>query len=603
MKLFTAFLLSLPLLGFSLNAASAVSNIQSLQLIGVTESQESVKLAILFNGATIDLSGYNIDQLNILAQPVDESLVGSVHFSLQGPLQINRWENMADFTLEAETDNLRIKDDGLPVGKYKLAVTPYEGPDMEGEKGQTKEISFTVVDSKKPTPAVPAIIAADLVAVHEGTGSIHPITRINEGKVIDNSMLSEEWGNIVAISENSEKTGSVLFELDGPITASRIANSATYTLADEAEHMPLANGFTDGEYTLIVTPYAEPDAQGEAGVPLVVNFSIGVPGQEEEEITEAASEASNETIPLDNRPAMENGFTTIRPSKDSKLIYVSSSTGDDDNTCLSETSPCKTLRAGLAKMRNGYPDHLYLKRGDTWRNEQLIKLVSGRSEAEPAVIAYYGISGERPKLENSRTAFFAMNDSFANLHVIGLEFSAYQLVPEHAEFTGKGMADILLTGKNNDILFEDNKFSYTNVVVQSAENESSSNIRLRRNIWIGDTASYAKNEERITANLFMQNAIGVLLEENVFYPEKNASAVSIYVNENRDVEAHSNIFAGGTIQAPSEKEGEWFASNLFFEAEIAAQENMIQRAIKRPIGVWEKSNLLAGNAEKAGQST
>src|SRR5690606_10929048 len=132
----------------------------------------------------------------------------------------------------------------------------------------------------------------------------------------------------------------------------------------------------------------------------------------------------------------------------------------------SAAAPCKSLRAALAKMRNGHPDHLYLKRGDVWRNEQLVNLTSGRSENEPAVIAYYGESGARPKLENSRTAFYALRENIANLHIIGLEFSAYRLDPKASEFTGAGSADVILNGKSSNILFEDNKFSYSTVVLQ-----------------------------------------------------------------------------------------------------------------------------------------
>src|SRR5690606_8421830 len=98
--------------------------------------------------------------------------------------------------------------------------------------------------------------------------------------------------------------------------------------------------------------------------------------------------------PCFSQSATKNGFTVVKPSADSKLIYVSSSRGNNKNSCLTEAAPCKTIGAGLEKMRKGYPDHLYLKRGDIWRGERMVNnLPSGRSASEPAVLTFYGTSG------------------------------------------------------------------------------------------------------------------------------------------------------------------------------------------------------------------
>src|SRR6185436_13199158 len=60
------------------------------------------------------------------------------------------------------------------------------------------------------------------------------------------------------------------------------------------------------------------------------------------------------------------GWTVITPSTDSRIIYVSSSGGADTNSGLSKTTPKKTIAAGKALLRNGYPDWLLLKRGDSF---------------------------------------------------------------------------------------------------------------------------------------------------------------------------------------------------------------------------------------------
>ena len=109
-------------------------------------------------------------------------------------------------------------------------------------------------------------------------------------------------------------------------------------------------------------------------------------------------------------PQNSNGFTVISPSSDSQVIYVSYSEGSDSNNGLSEASPVQSVAAGFALAREGFPDQVLLKRGDVWPNTTLGEgksplLKSGRSETEPAVLSYYGSSGDRPTLEYQGTVY------------------------------------------------------------------------------------------------------------------------------------------------------------------------------------------------------
>lgn len=211
------------------------------------------------------------------------------------------------------------------------------------------------------------------------------------------------------------------------------------------------------------------------------------------------------------------GFTLIKASADTKKIYVSSSSGNNSNNCLTPETPCQTIGAGLAKMRNGYPDHLYLKRGDVWRDQRMQNLHSGRSESEPAVISYYGTSGARPKIENSATALHIFKGKMTNFHFIGLEFAAYKMDPKNPDFTGAAPANVVLLGGNENVLFEDVKFNLTEVVVQIWNNEPPKNIQFRRNIWNGsyyNTSSLDRNKR--PSNLYADGVDGLLIEENVF---------------------------------------------------------------------------------------
>jgi len=144
---------------------------------------------------------------------------------------------------------------------------------------------------------------------------------------------------------------------------------------------------------------------------------------------------------------VENGWTTFDLSPDSRVIYVSSSDGDDSNDGLTPDTAKATPEAGFALIRDGFPDFLLLKRGDTWRDTTLtrrdlgdgrvgrVEFKSGRSEKERIVISSYGNSTVRPRLE-IETHF--VNDSgrdYHNFAISGLAFISYKKEPGAPEPT------------------------------------------------------------------------------------------------------------------------------------------------------------------------
>lgn len=250
-----------------------VPSIEGIKLVGFTSDKDLVELKTLVSGSVIDLSQTSIDLLNIVADSADVSNTGSVHFKLDGPVSIDRWENNAIYTMAVDTVNLSIAKSQFPVGDYALTVTPYALPDMEGQKGAVKTISFKVVDNQIVT-SVPKIAAVDFISVSE-TGEYLPTSRLEEGAEILLSSAMSGLVNIIAVSEDANKTGSVQFTLAGPTEISRVENNPPYALANETRHLKLANEeLPAGDYTLIMTPYEGTDATGEAGIPLMVNFSV-----------------------------------------------------------------------------------------------------------------------------------------------------------------------------------------------------------------------------------------------------------------------------------------------------------------------------------------
>ncbi|MDQ2623901.1 MAG: hypothetical protein M3Y20_01945, partial [Actinomycetota bacterium] len=229
--------------------------------------------------------------------------------------------------------------------------------------------------------------------------------------------------------------------------------------------------------------------------------------------------------PAPDPGANDEGFTSLAPSADSRLVYVSSSRGSDANDCLSEAKPCKTLAAGTKLLRGGSPDHLYLRSGDVWQGESLGGIrKGGRSAAEPMVVTSYG-SGARPRLEarGATPRSLAFNTGVQglvhNLSVVGLHLKNVKLDAKHGEFTGAsadGQTSMFL-GAHSNILLEDNVFDHHEVVFQNWDSGNPTNIKIRRNIFTGaykSTTSYSQSSR--PSNMYLDGINGLLLEENVF---------------------------------------------------------------------------------------
>jgi hypothetical protein len=166
-------------------------------------------------------------------------------------------------------------------------------------------------------------------------------------------------------------------------------------------------------------------------------------------------------------PGPESGWTVFTASNDTKKFYVSAS-GNDSNDGLSEAKPKKTLSAGIAQLRSGYPDWLLLKRGDVWTNQALNLAKKGRSAAEPMLIDAYG-SGNRPRLDfcvDEWTPAADFNNA-DNVCVVSIEFYAYKRDPANSAYAAgstsgeKSMATgVNLRGSGSNFTMEDCKISF-----------------------------------------------------------------------------------------------------------------------------------------------
>ena len=176
----------------------------------------------------------------------------------------------------------------------------------------------------------------------------------------------------------------------------------------------------------------------------------------------------------------ESGWSIITPSEDSRLIYVSSSLGDDETAefyaprdiddveAPGVIKPYQTIEAAMVNAREGYPDWVLLLKGDVWEVHERIRVKSGRSKLHRSVITSYGENGQRPIIKSDADEIFRIWTDRNYIVISGLEFYAYKRDPDSTEFSGwsqvtESIAIRIYSPKDSirgTILLEGNDFNY-----------------------------------------------------------------------------------------------------------------------------------------------
>ncbi len=273
------------------------------------------------------------------------------------------------------------------------------------------------------------------------------------------------------------------------------------------------------------------------------------------------------------------GWTVVTRSADSRVVYVSSSQGNDANDGLSPETPKATIAGGNALIRDGFPDHLLLRRGDVFEADgsTLYRWKNGRGASEPVVLASYGDSGPRPVIKVP-DGFIDHNGQTRNYQAfIGLDIYKSNSDPASPDFTNVSAAECMrFVGGGASLLIEDCRFRFLGIVVQSYDAGVYTNVRLRRNI-ILDTwrhGSFANGGSRIQG-LFMSEVDGYLIEENFFdhngWSEVVPGAGANMFNHNAYIQydnraggiMRGNIFARGAAHGLQARSGGVVERNLF----------------------------------------
>jgi len=217
----------------------------------------------------------------------------------------------------------------------------------------------------------------------------------------------------------------------------------------------------------------------------------------------------------------ENGWTTFDVGAESRVVYVSSSQGDDDNDGLSPENAVRTIAKGASLIRNNQHDFLLLKRGDAWEENGVGRFVNGRDAEHPAVISTYGDSTRRPIIRSSEE-FIDLGGQVRNyVAVMGLELVYLPGDPSSPNFSADGEGGIRLVGATEGYLFEDMKVTYGKINVQGWNNEGTAYMRgveIRRStIELSYTGGSCDDPgARRPSGSYSDHVDGFLIEDNIY---------------------------------------------------------------------------------------
>ena len=306
---------------------------------------------------------------------------------------------------------------------------------------------------------------------------------------------------------------------------------------------------------------------------------------------EVPEEPAVTNVDLNGLDAVGTGFTVVAPSADTRTIYVAAD-GNDANNGTTESSPVQSMNRARDLVRNGFPDHIRFKAGDTFNYGLGVFNKSGRSAEEPMLIVVYG-EGDRPRFNVSGDNFLFFldnNRSINNIFVQGLHAEAVSRNPNRAGFIVNNderpdevhqQTGVFGLGDISNVVIEDCVLDWfkDGMVFQGKpnDNEPIRNLTLRRNIV---TNSYSVSSRGHSQGLYAEYVFGLTIEENLFDHngwnddveggQRTKFNHNVYIQYSAtDVTLSNNVFSRGASHGAQVRPGGQVINNLFVRNALA----------------------------------
>jgi hypothetical protein len=248
-------------------------------------------------------------------------------------------------------------------------------------------------------------------------------------------------------------------------------------------------------------------------------------------------------FPADALERDAEGWTILEPSADSRVIYVSSSEGNDSYDGLSPDRPKKTPSAD--HVRNLEPDWMLLKRGDAWE-EGLWFGRSGPTPDAPVVLGDYGDPEDpRPVLGGA-----TIPGGRKNVVVVGIEFSD----------------GVSMSGNNRDVLFEDCLFKGISAIDYSGPSQD---ITIYRCQAIDNAPESGHTQGMYCSGVDGLEILECLIDHNGHTPGRDRADATIYnhnlyaQSDSRNVNLRDSIIARASSHGAQLRGGGVIEGNVF----------------------------------------
>lgn len=272
----------------------------------------------------------------------------------------------------------------------------------------------------------------------------------------------------------------------------------------------------------------------------------------------------------------QGNFTTFVPTSPSGsglgcsvtgtcIQYISSSSGTDQAGCGTYASPCATPEYVMANggLRNGHPDWMLLRQGDTWTDNgwlnksngaNYFESIKGPSTNSPGFPPYSGSTvpncmligsyfpgaytggqntNAQPKLQYDSSYLYSTVANFIyghdstggpdNLCIVGLNFYGYtrdpnstSATPSEVNYTAPPSID--LSNAFTFLLLEDNSMSYLGEMNADPEDAGSGSWLGNNLVMYRNRVSYAyvANTNDKVSNILMDGVLGSGYYENIY---------------------------------------------------------------------------------------
>lgn len=345
-----------------------------------------------------------------------------------------------------------------------------------------------------------------------------------------------------------------------------------------------------------VDPTIIEETVNDVDVPIIENDEQVDSGYVAECTVNAPWQHAIQTYPKDS-----DGWSIIKPDIETKIVYVSSTEGDDnlgqvynglgmdDPFNPSNISAFKTIEKAYEHVRDGKPDWILLKKGDRFELEQTLWLKTGKSQTAHIVLGAYGNkNSKRPIIDsNSNNAIQGLRNRSYNT-ILGIEFYSRTHDPSSPYFKGwdiKGSTAFTNLASNvngnwyvRGLHFENNRFNFysTGITLGSMGAAINTNIVIRRNEFLN---AYKTNGH--SAGMFLSQVDHILIEENIldhngWYQQRPSNVTlntkdkgyATIFNHNIYVNHGNNMVIRKNLTSRSSSIGMKFTSNANTETKI-----------------------------------